>query len=283
MHVVVHRTAGEFLASAEAALLRAEALHNLILGVAARVRDGQSYGVSPPYFLTVEEGGELLVAAVRTPPHPLILALPSGDLGAIEPLVDHLVDWDPGLPGVNGLVPHASAFARLWAQRRPVTVEVGMELRIHELREVIPPSGVPGVLRAPKEGERDLLASWIRGFQAEAVPDDPPTDPHEILARFVAGRATLRVRDHGGPVSLAAGSRASVHGARVSLVYTPPEHRGRGYASACVAALSQLLLDQGYAFCTLYTDLANPTSNRIYRRIGYRPIGSAAVYRFLPR
>ncbi|MEW6216901.1 MAG: GNAT family N-acetyltransferase [Candidatus Bipolaricaulota bacterium] len=283
MGVQVHATAAEFLETAEETLLREEALYNLILGVASRVRDGRSYGDDPPYFLSVLEAGELRAAAVRTPPHPLILAVPKGDVGAIETVVNHLRESDPHLPGVNGLVPHATAFARLWERRRPVRVEVGIQLRIHELRTVIPPSGVPGVLRPPREEERDILAAWIQGFQAEAVPDDPLTNPHEILNRFFAGGTTLRVWDDDGPVSMAGSSRSSVHGATVSLVYTPPENRGRGYASACVAGLSQLLLDQGYAFCALYTDLANPTSNKIYRAIGYRPLGDATVYRFSPR
>lgn len=283
MRVEVHPTAGKFLEAAEGPLLREEALYNLILGVACRLRDGRSHGDATSYFVTVSEEGELRAAAVRTPPRPLILAAPGGDVAAIELLVNHLAESDRDLAGVNGLVPHASEFATLWAQRRPVTVEVGMQLRIHELRKVIPPAGVPGTLRVPEEAERDLLASWIRGFQTEAVPDDPPMDPYEILDPYLAGGATLRVWDQGGPVSMAGCSRSSARGATVSLVYTPPEHRGHGYASACVAGLSQLLLDQGYAFCTLYTDLANPTSNKIYRAIGYRPIGEAAVYRFFPR
>lgn len=279
----VHTDAAEFLRVAEEPLLREEALHNLILGVAARVRDGRSYGDQPPYFLTVRAGDDLLAAAIRTPPFPLILAAPHGDVGAIEALVNHVLESDPDLPGVNGLLPHAAAFAKLWASRCPVAVTVGMQLRIHELRAVVPPVGVPGALRPPRDEERDLLASWIQAFQAEAVPDDPPTDPHQILNPFFAGGAALRVWDDGGPVSMAGSSRASLRGATVSLVYTPPEHRRHGYASACVAGLSQFLLDQGYAFCALYTDLANATSNKIYRAIGYRPIGDAAVYRFSPR
>lgn len=282
MRVVLHPSAAEFLADAEAPLLCDEALHNLILGVASRVKEGRSYGDDPPYFLTVADAGEFAAAAVRTPPHPLILAAPTGSARAIEAVVDHLLEFDPDLPGVNGLAAHASLFASIWAQRRPATVEPMMQLRIHELRRVVPPVGVPGTLRPPLEAEKDLLAVWIRQFGAEAVPDDPPPDALGILDRAFAGKTTLRVWDHGGPVSLAGSSRASACGATVSLVYTPPEHRSHGYASACVAGLSQVLLDQGYMFCTLYTDLANPTSNKIYRQIGYQPLGDAAVYRFSP-
>ena len=68
-------------------------------------------------------------------------------------------------------------------------------------------------------------------------------------------------------------TRPTQHGIGVGGVYTPPELRRRGYASSCVAALSQRLLDAGFEYCTLYTDLSNPTSNDIYQQIGYRPVG----------
>jgi predicted GNAT family acetyltransferase len=67
----------------------------------------------------------------------------------------------------------------------------------------------------------------------------------------------------------------------ISLVYTPPDLRQRGYATACVASLSQMLLDEGWQFCTLFTDLANPTSNSIYRKIGYKPVGDFHDYLFI--
>lgn len=281
MRVVVHPTASEFLAVVEEPLLGEEALNNLILGIAARVRDGVGYGDAPPYFVTVEDDKQLLVAALRTPPHPLVLATPAEGSDAISLLADHLVEADPELGGVNGPAEAAAAFARLWAQRRRVQATVTMQTRIHELREVIAPSGVPGRMRPAEENNLDLLAEWVDAFRAEAVPDDPPTDPRGTVQRFL-DVGVLAVWDDGGPVSMAGSSRSSPRGASVSLVYTPPEHRGKGYASACVAALSQLLLARGFAFCTLYTDLANPISNRIYRRIGYRPVADCTTYRFEP-
>ena len=72
------------------------------------------------------------------------------------------------------------------------------------------------------------------------------------------------------------------HGATVSGVYTPPALRNHGYATACVASLSQLLLDEGHEFCTLYADLSNPTSNSIYKKMGYRPIRASTAYEFIP-
>ena len=70
------------------------------------------------------------------------------------------------------------------------------------------------------------------------------------------------------------------NGIRIGPVYTPPEFRGRGYASACVAAASQLQLDAGRRFCFLFADLSNPTSNHIYQEIGYEPVGDVDRYVF---
>lgn len=279
MNLTTYPNASEFLAVAEAPLMREEAKNNLILGIAGRVRDGRSYGDDPPIFLTVDVDRDLIAAAIRTPPYPLILHCEEDRFDALDVVIDHLLTADPRLPGVNGAVRPAAAFADLWTKRSHTCAEIGMRLRVYCLREVDPPVGVPGRMHLAREEDVDLLAEWMRGFHAEAVRDDPPTDPREVVLRFMES-GTLVVWDHDGPVSLAGSSRGSVHGATVSAVYTPPEHRGNGYASACVAALSQLLLDRGYAFCALYTDLSNPTSNKIYQRVGYRPVADSAMYTF---
>ncbi|MGH2521912.1 MAG: GNAT family N-acetyltransferase [Anaerolineales bacterium] len=82
------------------------------------------------------------------------------------------------------------------------------------------------------------------------------------------------------PVSMAGYGGPTPNGIRVGPVYTPPEQRRKGYASACVAALSQLMLDRGRKYCFLFTDLANPTSNHIYQQIGYEPVCDVDEYKF---
>lgn len=89
----------------------------------------------------------------------------------------------------------------------------------------------------------------------------------------VAAGDVLLWEDEGRPVSIASRARPTVNGVTINFVYTPPALRGRGYATACVAHLSQQELDRGREFCTLFADLANPTSNGIYLRIGYEPLG----------
>ncbi len=279
MRVTEHATVQGFLEVAWQTLMRAEAANNLILGIAGRLAKGHGYGSEAPYFLTVSEDDALLAAAVRTPPHPVIVHCEDDRPDAVERIVDHLKLSDPELPGVNGTVKSAALFAELWARKVGVSAEIAMRLRIFELRKVTPPTGVPGRMRLADCSDVPLLAEWVEAFREEAVPHDPPKEPRAVVQRFM-DPGTLVVWDDGGVVSMAGSSRSSERGATIALVYTPPELRGRGYASACVAGLSQLLLDRGYAFCALFTDLSNPTSNRIYRRIGYCPVADWNLYRW---
>jgi predicted GNAT family acetyltransferase len=105
----------------------------------------------------------------------------------------------------------------------------------------------------------------------------------EALVAERLRRGRLYVWDDDGPRTMAAWAGKTPHGVRVNFVYTPPESRGQGYASACVAALSQRLLDEGNDFCCLYTDLSNPISNSIYQKIGYRPVSDSGFYRLIER
>ncbi len=280
MKLTTYPSPKAFLEATEERLLVEEAKNNLILGIADRVRAGRSYGGDPPYFVSVEDGADLVAAAIRTPPFPVILHCEEGRLDTIVPLVEHLSKADPELPGLNGEAGVAAAFAEAWTERTGSCLEVERRMRIYALYDVKPPSGVPGRMRSVADEELDLIAEWIVGFQTEAVPGDPPSDPKGIARRFMES-GNLVVWDHDGPASLAGSSRGTENAATISAVYTPPEKRRNGYASACVAALCERLLGAGKAFCTLYADLANPTSNKIYQQIGFRPVSDSAQYRIV--
>jgi predicted GNAT family acetyltransferase len=144
-----------------------------------------------------------------------------------------------------------------------------LEQRIYRLDAVEHPTGVPGALRVATHEDLDLAVAWGEEFARDAGQ------------QFGTRRSTVEAWiEHGGlflweddePRSIAVAQGRTPNGVRVGYVFTPPESRGRGYASACVAAVSQTLLDHGISFCVLYTDVSNPTSNAIYQRIGYRPI-----------
>jgi hypothetical protein len=153
-------------------------------------------------------------------------------------------------------------------------------MRVYELRQVIPPEHPGGRMREAVEADLALASGWVLGFLRDAKLHDPPEMALKALRNRIAEHQIYLWETDGKPVSMAAAARPGVRGTTVNLVYTPPERRRRGYATACVAALSQRLLDAGYEFCTLFTDLANSTSNSIYQKIGYRPVCDFNEYLF---
>ena len=256
--------AAAFLARAGPLLEAAEAENNLIIGLANRLADDPTFD-GPSYYAAIYEGGEVIAAALRTSPprHMLLTRMPAG---AIEPLVDEVLDLE--LAGFNGPVETARAFASLWSQRTGSATSIRFELRIYQLHTVESVPQPPGRFRVATESDTDTMVHFAAGFMA-AVGDIE--DPQSSTERRIANRSLFLWED-GEPVSCAHFSGPTPNGIRLNLVYTPPEHRRKGYATACVAALSQHLLDSGRRFCFLFTDLANPTSNSIYQKVGYRPV-----------
>jgi predicted GNAT family acetyltransferase len=268
----------------EAFLLAHEAENNLPLGlVSALTENPQRYGDDPPYMATVEQNGEVTLMALRTPPYNLVLPM-ADRLEGIEALVRDVYGRYATLVGVNAPSAVSKAFAEQWRQHTGQSYSPGMAMRIFRLDAVNPVAGVGGGLRRVTERDRPVVAAWIKAFNDEAV--NKPIDDAQAERSFdhhlnASGDAGAYVwEDDGAVVSLAAAMRPTLNGISIGLVYTPHEQRRKGYASACVAALSQHLLDGGRKFCFLYTDLANPTSNHIYQEIGYRPICDAGEYLF---
>jgi predicted GNAT family acetyltransferase len=282
--VDVHRydKADEFLERAGEFLAAREAEHNLILGLSARLRrDPLVYG-EPPYLAVVEEGGEVVAAALRTPPHNLVLS-EIDDRKALEPLAGDVRQVFESLPGVVGPKGHVAEFATAWKAATGAQGHRALAQRIFRAETVERPDGVPGRMRPYEDADRELAIRWLDEFVAEALPVSSPQP--ESSAGFVEQRQNdpdggLVFWEDGEAVSMAGFGGPTPSGIRVGPVYTPPELRSRGYASALTAALTQELLDGGRRFCFLFTDLANPTSNRIYQRIGYRPVTDVDQWSF---
>ena len=270
----------EFLQCAEATLLAHEAANSLILGIASRLRDGYSYGNESPFLACVEADGEIIAMAIRTPPYNLLLREETNTSEGIDLIVDHLLDAGARLPGVHAERSSAEQFAAAWSHAAGWDHELAMNQRLYHLTEGTAPSGVPGRLRLAGAGDAEHLIPWVEAFAREAVGGAPHSDPVGLVERLTQA-STLAVWDDNGAASMAAVSRPTPNGISLSLVYTPPERRGHGYASACVSRFSQQQLDGGKRFCTLFADLANRTSNVLYQRIGYRPLADFVEIRFL--
>ncbi|HSM17506.1 MAG TPA: GNAT family N-acetyltransferase [Gemmatimonadales bacterium] len=271
-------TAASLLARAGDWLLRAEAEHNLVLSIAGQLESG-SHDYDAPILLATVEGPEGVTGcAYRTPPFKLGLTrMPAA---AIPLLIEEVAALYPTIPAVMGPGDVALLFAERWSAKRGVTARPGMRMRIFQLDRVEPAADpAPGRMRPAMPADLGLATAWARGFVADVGQWAGSPDP---LARRLIdeGRLFFWEGDDGTLVSMAAGMAETPNGIRVGFVYTPPTARGRGYASACVAALSQHYLDLGRQFCFLYTDLANPTSNAIYQRMGYRPVCDVEDYNF---
>jgi hypothetical protein len=284
MNLTRFTSPADFQRRAEPFLVAHEAEHNLMLGLVSTLVRGSRFSDDPPYLAVVEDDAGVVVAcALRTPPFNVTLSLIPGDVWreqAIALLVEDLRITYGQLSGVTADAAIARAFADEWRRVTGEAYRVTMAERIYQLDTVIPVSGVPGTMRQATPDDRDLLLAWLDAFQREAILGvvTPPEQLVDQLFSSSARRMFLWV--DGEPVAMAGTGAQTPRGARIGPVYTPPELRGRGYASACTAALSQLLLDEGRRFCFLYTDLANPTSNKIYQAIGYRPVSDADMISF---
>jgi uncharacterized protein len=257
-----------------------EARHNLMLGILGTLIDRPDAYEEPPRMWTVEQEGRPVAAALQTPPWHLLVSRPSTE-GAIEALVEWLAADALDLPGVTGADPEGGRFATEWSARAGVVARLAMTQGIYALTSVRPVGEVSGSMRDAGTGDRDLLVDWMRAFTTEALHDETPFEAERMVdLRLSSTTAGLVLWNDGRPVSVSGFGGRTPNGIRIGPVYTPPDLRRRGYATALVAALSGRLLGEGHRFCFLYTDLANPTSNRIYENIGYERVCESLDYRF---
>lgn len=268
--------AGAFLAAREAE-------HNLLFGILDSLSRDPTVSDGPPYLAVVVENDDVVAACLRTPPRQLVLS-EIDDLTALAPIVDHLVASNDDVPSVVGPVAAARAFAEQWTARTGAAHRLRLSERAFRLSTVTRPRATAGSMRLAAGGDFDLLVDWLLAFVKEALPDevDSRSDAETVVHRWldVGTKRNYLWEVAGEPVSWAGVGGRTPNGTRVGPVYTPPEHRGRGYASALVAAASQAQLDEGLQFCFLFTDLANPTANHIYQAIGYEPVTDIDVYAF---
>lgn len=280
MNVKTYENANDFLQDTRAYLEQNEAVNGLMLGLAFRLAQFADQIKTPPFLASVADEAGLAVASLMTPPHKLLVYSDrQAATEALTALARHLYQNDWTFPAVLGLAPVAETFAQIWSELTGTSYEVGMRQRVFELREVQHPTYPSGHLRLATAVDTDTITEWIRAFHQEALEEIDWTTAREIANGNIR-QSDIYVWDDGQPVSMAAKVRPTANGMTISLVYTPPEQRQRGYASACVAAFSQQLLDEGWQFCTLFTDLANPTSNSIYQKIGYKSVGDFNDYLF---
>jgi predicted GNAT family acetyltransferase len=258
--LVEHARAEDLLARAGGFLAAAEAEHNLFFGLLHTLRTAPHLYPRGAWLATLEEGDAVVGTALQTPPHAVLVSRMPPE--AIELVARARPDAD----GVNGPTETVERFAAASGLR----AAVHMRQRIYQCGAVEPVPEAPGRAR-PATSVDDVVWTWRRGFHEEAGEGGAPDEAVQRFRALVDGGGVFLWEDE-APAAMAAATGPTPNGIRVGAVYTPPDRRRRGYATSLVARLTALQLAAGRRFCFLFTDLANPTSNAIYQRIGYRPV-----------
>jgi predicted GNAT family acetyltransferase len=280
MRVERFDAARSFLDAAGGFLTAREAEHCLLLGISSDLIGGRVIGDSDPYFCAVRNVDRVVAAAVRTPPFNLVLSMVDNPK-AIEAIASDVKESFGSLPGIVGPKQVTAEFAAIWSGKVQTKPRVAMAERIFRCDAVMMPPRVPGEMQLATTRDEQLLAGWLKAFTTEAVRDMPASTDEEVLAHVrqrIEHRSIYIWRDV-EPVSVAGFTGRTPNGIRIGPVYTPPEFRQRGYASALVAELTDQLLSS-VKFCFLFTDLSNPTSNSVYQRMGYRSVIDVDQYAF---
>jgi len=268
--------AGGFLDVAAGFLAENEAENTVVLGAALRCRRKPKRDA---VMAAVRDGDVVRLAALMLPPHPL--ALSAGHPEAIPYLVEALREACIRPPGVSGIEPMAERFAARWRSRERPAAEAEMRTILYRAHRIAAPANVAGELRAAVDDDLEWLAAWQVRFaeQAGLSAADRAADMGAVTAARVARREMFLWAVGGRPVASAAFVPTTPAGdaGRINAVFTREEERGKGYASACVAALSRRLLARGWRYCLIFADRDNPTTTRIYPRLGYQEVAGFAT------
>jgi predicted GNAT family acetyltransferase len=261
-------------------LLRAEPERYTVMAtvLASLAEHGPNvYGPDPPVLGWWTSDGAVLAAALQTPPHALQLTHLPAD--SIDPLVAALAPAHAaGITSVLGADADATAFAQGWQAATGRSASVQMRQRLYRLGELTPPDPMPaGAARLATPTDADVAFEMDKGFGSDT--GQLRAGAALIEERLRAGRLVLWEVD-GEPVSMAGITEVIGGVARIGTVYTPAPHRKRGYGSAVTAAATRFAHEQGASSVILFTDLANPTSNSIYIKLGYRPVQDTVVLAF---
>ncbi|MED0873068.1 GNAT family N-acetyltransferase [Bacillus mobilis] len=245
--------------------------NNLILGVLQMVQQPMFMGV-------VKQEEEIAVVFLQTEEKKQIIVATSeiAEEDIVE-LAKELTKVYPNVPGLIGNKKFVQKLAEEIAALEQKKTTVAMEQGVYELKQVKKKWNGDGIFREVSSEELPLIEQWIYQFCEDVKLPTTKEEAKKTAHTLITNRRLFGLEVDGKLVSVAAKTRPTTNNITVNFVYTPKEERKKGYASSCVAALSQRMLDEGYKTTTLYTDLANPTSNKIYQEIGYEQIAESVL------
>ncbi len=275
MKFIVYDNAQEFERKIEPILLENEDVFSLFFGVLQAIKAGN---YENPFMATIEEDGKVLALFQMTPPHPLNLIFVEENRmeEVMDVFIKNMVELKINFGSIISLKPWAYKIAKKWELKTGMTHQLLMDqgvYRLNKVNETLEHS--PGTWRYAEELDSSLIEKWFNLFENDTgLPISPIDNVNKRVARFLKEREVFLWEDKGKIVSMTKKSRPTKNGVTVSMVFTPQEERNKGYARTLVTAVSRELL-KDFDFCVLYTDMMNPTSNKIYREIGYERIADS--------
>lgn len=281
MHLRTYTDPMDLVQAIEPALLEREIENNMILGGCALLRQSASLPTNAALLQVVEDHSDALMAAlIHTCTGITHIGGAGGNAHAAELLADYCRAQQVDIKSIFGEAFWAKNFAHYY--NRPIAQEI--QMRVHRLADLSSVAYPSGKLALATDADITWITEWSSCFEEDAhiFPRRSDEQLRALTRSKIEKGHIVKWMDGDQPVSIAAFMRSTPQAAYIGLVYTPPAQRGKGYATACVHAFSrQLLTAQGYRYCGLFTDLSNPTSNHIYRKIGYMPLGEYSDVQFV--
>ncbi|MCM2676968.1 GNAT family N-acetyltransferase [Alkalicoccobacillus plakortidis] len=260
-------------------LQKKEVAHNLTIGIINANQDNPERDPHLAVVFSREDEPVMLLLQSIDEQALLVVLAEITDL-ELQECVTILAKEVKELPGIMGELPYAEWFSVQYSQLVEKNSHLSVAQRIYQLEHVQFPESVPGRLRLGQPDQEKLLIKWALQFAEDAHVSLTEDEAHERVTRFLRERQIYVWEHQGELVSMAAATRPSKTNMNISFVFTPREHRKKGYASACVAAVSAKMLEEGYQTLSLYTDLSNPTSNHIYQEIGFKHLLDSKLFHF---
>ena len=283
MRVTEYTNARDFLYDVASFLERNEVVNNLPLGILFKINDntGADEDENKPFFASVKNSNNIYCVMMMTPPHHLILCGVEHNLNdSMQAAVEYLTGKNFRIPGVIGPNDIAPNFSTLWSQETKCRAVKKMAQMIYGLEKTEEMKFSPGHLIFAGADHIEIVTEWVIDF-SKATPHSMNRDEARRRTEHNLRNSTVFLWKDKTPVSMALKTRPTGNVVCISGVYTPPPFRNKGYATSCVSAVSRYLLQQGFRSVALYADSANPVSNSIYRKIGFRPVSSSVIYDFI--
>lgn len=280
MKLTVFTQAKEFEAKAKPFLMENEDVYSLFYGVLQGIKAGR---YENPFMAMIEVNDHIVALFQMTPPHPLnLIIIDESKMDDILMLASHeLSERKLPIQSAVGLKSVVNAFSEKWQKTSKCKARLLMDQGLYRLDKVDQSlERSPGSWRYARRDEAPFLATWYKAFESDTgLKNSPLAEIKKKVNQFLEDEEVFFWEDKGKVVSMMKKARPSERGVTVSFVYTPQEERKKGYATTMVAAGSEELL-KTYDFCVLYTDMMNPTSNKIYQEIGYQKIADSIHIEF---